>query len=34
MIVLMIDKIEPTEIDEIKVDNRLDKYSGIGFIIV
>ena len=34
MIVLMIDKIEPTEIDEIKVDERLDKYSGIGFIIL
>ena len=33
MIVLMIDKIEPTEIDEIKVEDRL-KYSGIGFIIL
>ena len=34
MIVLMIDKIEPTEIDEIKVEERLDKYSGIRFIIL
>ena len=34
MIILMIDKIEPTEIHKIKVDNRLDKYSGIGFIIL
>jgi hypothetical protein len=33
MIVLMIDKIEPTEIDEIQVEDRL-KYSGIGFIIL
>ena len=34
VIVLMIEKIEPTEIDEIKVDNRTDKSSGIGFIIL
>jgi hypothetical protein len=33
MIVLMIDKIEPTEIHEIQVEDRL-KYSGIGFIIL
>ena len=33
LIVLMIDKIEPTEIDEIQIEDRL-KYSGIGFIIL
>ncbi len=33
MIVLMIDKIEPTKIDEIQVDERC-KESGIGFIIL
>ncbi len=32
MIVLMIEKLEPTKIDEIQVEDRL-KYSGIGFII-
>ncbi len=34
LIVLMIDKIEPTEIDEIQIEDRLDNYSGIGFIIL
>ena len=32
MIALMIEKIDPTEIDEIQITNR-DQTSGIGFII-
>ncbi len=33
MIALMIDRIDPTDIDEIQITGRLDETSGIGFII-
>jgi hypothetical protein len=33
MIALMIDRINPTDIDEIQITGRLDETSGIGFII-
>jgi len=33
MIALMIEKIDPTDIDEIQITGRLDETSGIGFII-